>query len=113
MASGMNPAWSILMLLAVLAMIPAGAWLVRRLTGLRAGTTRSLAVLETLHIGPRERLLVIRAGTQTLLIGATGQSINLLTTLAGTDPAPWQPGAEVPENPAFADVLTEARDVAR
>ncbi len=101
-ATLLNPLWSVLMLVLVLALIPAGAWLIRRMPGLRDQRTRSISVLETLNIGPRERLLVVRAGSRTLLIGATSQSISLLSSMPDNPPVQTDAGS-------FGAALSEAR----
>lgn len=54
----------------------------RSLGGRRQG--RSLSVVETLILGPRERLLVVQVDTKKIVVGVTAQSINHLYTLPET-----------------------------
>jgi len=72
-------AWSFLMLLLVVALIPAALWLVKRVQTLQpAGAPRQLEVLAQLPVGPRERVLLVRVQERCLVLGATAQQITLL-----------------------------------
>ena len=72
-------AWSFLMLLLVVALIPAALWLVKRVQTLQpAGGARQLELLAQLPVGPRERVLLVRVQERCLVLGATAQQITLL-----------------------------------
>ncbi len=92
---------SLLAFVAVLAMIPLALWLLRRLQTPRS-TRGPLAVVAGLALGPRERIVVVRAADRHLLVGITGQSMALLAEL---DRWPAEPagGAD-----AFASALERA-----
>jgi flagellar biosynthetic protein FliO len=89
----------------VLGLFVGGAALFRRyLAGGRlwqsaAPRARRLEIVETLRIGPRQSLHLVRAGERCLLIGATEQSFTLLSDLA-------EGSADLPAPaPAFEAVL--------
>ena len=71
--------WSLLMFLAVLAMIPGSLWLMKRLQTLRPGApARQLEILDQLALGPRERVLLVRVQGRVLVLGTTAQQVTLL-----------------------------------
>lgn len=71
--------WSLLMLVVVLALIPASLWAMKRLQTLRpAGASRQLEIMDQLPLGPRERVLLVRVQGRVLVLGATAQQITLL-----------------------------------
>ena len=80
MTASMLP--SLIAFAAVLLMIPAALWLARRAQGMRQGSgSTALAVVGGITVGPRERIAVVRAAEQYLVVGITGQSMTLLATL--------------------------------
>ncbi len=81
---------SLLAFVAVLAMIPAALWLLRRVQSPRA-TQGPLAVVGGLALGPRERIVVLRAAERHLVVGITAQSMTLLAEL---ERWPAEPGAQ-------------------
>jgi flagellar protein FliO/FliZ len=85
----------------VLALIPIALAVIRRGQGIRGGRNNLLRVASALALGPRERIAVVEACGQWLVIGITPQSINVLTTLK--EP-PAQPQAQGPsgEQPSGA-----------
>ena len=65
----------------VLALIVGGGWLVRRVRrGKRLGN-ETLEVLDVLPVGPKERILLVRAGDIQLLIGSAPGCISTLHCL--------------------------------
>lgn len=102
MDSGYNIAWAVLMLIVVIAAVPASVWLMRRLPGLKPVGRSTLVVRETLSLGPRERLLVIRSGDRHLLIGATAQAVNLVCELSDYQ------GSDESSGQSFASQLQKA-----
>ena len=68
----------VLQLLIVLAVIGACAWLIRR-TPLARRTGKILQVKDSLSLGTRERLLVVRFEQRELLLGVNSQRITLLS----------------------------------
>lgn len=65
----------------VLALIVAGGWIVRRLQHVQRGTSKTLEVLDVLPVGPKERILLVRAGETQLLVGQTPGRLNTLQRL--------------------------------
>ncbi|HDS83739.1 MAG TPA: hypothetical protein ENN97_00855 [Phycisphaerales bacterium] len=65
------------------ALIGLGAWLVcRKLGGGSVGGGRTIRIGETVRLGPRKSLHLIRVGSRTLLVGATGEQVSLLADVS-------------------------------
>lgn len=80
----------VLALVAVLLLFSAIAWLVRRfglsgLGGLGSPSSGRLKITDSLSLGSRERLVIVQAGEQQLLLGITPGQINKLH-LMSSDP---------------------------
>lgn len=77
-------AWSFLMLLLVIALIPGSLWLVKRMQQIRPRgdvAPRAMEVLSQLSLGPRERLVTVRVADRVLVLGVTAHSVALVTHL--------------------------------
>jgi flagellar protein FliO/FliZ len=70
----------IMSLLMVLAVIVVSAMILKRLQGVRH-SINGLKIVTSLHLGAKEKLVVVQAGKQQLLLGVTAQQITLLETL--------------------------------
>jgi flagellar biosynthetic protein FliO len=107
---GMSLAVSITLKLAlVLALIYGCLYLFRRLpSGWLAASKKRVALLETTRLSPRQALHLVRVGDRTLLVGATDQSVTLLTEI--TLPAEAEIVAIQPQAApaAFTRALDEA-----
>ncbi len=68
----------VLQLLLVLGLIGACTWVVRR-TPLARRAGRSLAIKETLPLGARDRLVIVRFEERELLLGINSNGISLLS----------------------------------
>lgn len=66
----------------VVVMIVALAWALRRLGGLGSVGTGPLQVLGGLSVGPRERVVLLRAGEQQLLLGVAPGRVQTLHVFA-------------------------------
>ncbi|HZU88098.1 MAG TPA: flagellar biosynthetic protein FliO [Stellaceae bacterium] len=77
-------------------------WALRRLRGVAPWTARDCAVLRSLALGPRERLLVVRVGTRHLVVGVGAAAVSLLCEL--DEPLP-PPSAD---DPRFKAALSQA-----
>lgn len=108
MNDAFNPAWAILMLVLVIVSVPLSVWLIKRVPGWRINADASMKIEETLSLGPRERLVVVRIEGRRLLVGATGQAINLLTEL-GHETVDGQTVSD-PATDAFSSHLQQAQD---
>ena len=99
-------AQTVLSLLLVLAAIFALAWVLRRVQGLRPVSGHALQVQGGVQVGPKERVLWLRAGDAHLLIGvAPGQ----VRTLHVFDHPPQEiPMAASGTNPGFLEALRKA-----
>lgn len=69
-------------LLLIVGLIVAAAWGIKRFGGARFGTplenAPSLAVINSLSLGERRSLTIVRFGSRTLLLGSTSNSVTLL-----------------------------------
>jgi flagellar biosynthetic protein FliO len=69
-------------LLLIVGLIVVAAWGMKRFGGARFGTAQenapSLAILNSLSLGERRSLTIVRFGDRTLLLGSTAQSVTLL-----------------------------------
>ena len=87
-------------LAAVVALILLLGWLTRRLqhaSAMRAGgPARRLRQLESLNIGLKERVVLVRVDHQDILLGSSPQGLRTLHVLPAVDPAAESP----PQTPA-------------
>jgi flagellar protein FliO/FliZ len=65
-------------LIIVLLGVVALAWLMKRMSGIQRSASGNIRVLEGLAIGPRERIVLIQAGEEQLLIGIAPGNIHKL-----------------------------------
>ena len=70
----------LLSLVVVIAFILLFAWLAQK-SRVFGSNHAHLKVVASLPLGPKERLMVVQVGDEQLVIGVTGQQINLLQTL--------------------------------
>jgi flagellar protein FliO/FliZ len=91
-----------LSLLAIVALIVAVSWALKRLKMVGPKGRGEIAVLDELALGPRERIVLLRVGQAQLLVGVGAGGLVGLTPLA----TPIVMGA-APSAPAFAERLRE------
>jgi flagellar protein FliO/FliZ len=72
-----------LTLIFIVGLIFACGWLVRRMAGGSGFNHRHIKVLSVMPLGTREKLMLIKAADETLLIGVTAQSISTLHRFDG------------------------------
>ena len=101
---------SILWFIAVIAMIPAALWLLKRTPmggGATHGLMRSVAMLP---LSPSQRIVTVEVGQgderQWLVLGVTANSITTLHTMAPQAEAPPAAGTPVPP---FAQMLAKLK----
>lgn len=94
---------TILGLLAVVVVIIAAAWLMRRVVQLQAGTQGVLKVIANLSLGPRERVVLMQVGDRQLLLGIAPGHVNTLHVLEQVLPTTGDTGADM----RFADRLKQ------
>ncbi|MDE2249291.1 MAG: flagellar biosynthetic protein FliO [Xanthomonadaceae bacterium] len=100
----------ILSLLGIIALILAAGWLSRRVQGRGAAGGRRIHCVETFAVGSRDRLLLIQADGQRLLIGVGPGGMHTLHVYDGGDPLPAAAAAApTPAMPVFADLLARLR----
>jgi flagellar protein FliO/FliZ len=65
-----------------------GIWAMRRMRpGVGFGNARDCAILRSLALGPRERLVVVQVGTRQLVVGIGSASVSLICELDERLPA--------------------------
>jgi flagellar biosynthetic protein FliO len=113
---GATPTGSLLQtlfaLVAVLAVLAALAWFLKRYGPKAGGGTADLRIVGSLNLGGRERLLVVEVGSQWIVVGASPGRVNALATM------PKQEGmaptaalaAHGPAANSFADWLKQTID---
>ena len=78
----MTSAWVLLRFILAFAAVVAAARLLTGWVGRRyKATGRNLEVVESLGLGPRRALCLVRVGGKHLLLGVTDQSIRLIDTV--------------------------------
>ena len=99
----------ILSLIAVLVAIVVVAWILKKLQvgGL---AVNGLKVVTSLNLGSKERLVVVQVGEKQLLLGVTGQQINLLDTL--DEPIEVKTGVPIELSQTFARFSRNSADKA-
>ncbi|MGF1739654.1 flagellar biosynthetic protein FliO [Vibrio profundum] len=68
-------------LLLVIALILFLAWLLKRMKVPTLTNQKGLCVVRQLQVGQKERIMIIQAGDEQLLVGVTSQSIQLISKL--------------------------------
>ena len=100
-----------LALLVVLAAVFAAGWLSRRLRGFGPARGQQLELLAQLPLGPRERAVLLRVGSQQLLLGVAPGSVSTLHVLTTSSEqsasaiANTAGGADPAERPSFKALL--------
>jgi flagellar protein FliO/FliZ len=84
-------------LAAVLALVAALAWLLKRYSGLRGAGTGLIRVIGGAAVGQRERVVLVEVGSTWLLVGVAPGQVRALHTMAKTE------SATLPEAPQAAD----------
>ncbi len=93
----------------VIALIFAAGWMLKKI-GPRARTNSVVQVIGGASVGPREKVVVIRFGTQTLLLGVAPGHVGLLHTADASELVDAEtPAASAPKTPRFIDRLRAAR----
>jgi flagellar protein FliO/FliZ len=86
----------------VIVLLWGALWLLRRLRPGAGWAARDCAVLRSLALGPRERLLVVRVGARHLVVGVGSAAVSLLCEL--DEPLPSPP----PKDEKFAAAMRKA-----
>ena len=93
-----------LSLIAIVALILAISWVLKRLKLAGPRGRGDIAVLDQLALGPRDRIMLLRVGDAQVLVGVGAGGVVGLTPLAA--PLATPPAAK-PSTPAFAERLRE------
>jgi flagellar biosynthetic protein FliO len=95
-------------LLLIVGLIVAAAWGMKRFGGARFGTPKenapALAILNSLSLGERRSLTIVRFGDRTLLLGSTAQSVTLLAEAENDD---FVPPESITLARSVADILND------
>jgi len=82
----------------VLGLIYGAAWLLRRMKTFNGGTKQSMQVMESIAVGAKERVVLVRVKNQQVLLGISPGRVNMLLDLGKVDEAPAAE-SPVPANP--------------
>lgn len=93
---------TLLALLFVIALIVAAALLMRRFSLLPMAAGGRLRVVSGVMVGAKERVVIVEVESTWLVVGVTGENVNLLHTLPRPADAPPAPQ---PAMPVFAEKL--------
>src|SRR5487761_2467786 len=115
-AAGAGPALAagsviqvVLWLVAVLALVLAVAWLLKRFSAFHGTGSGLIRIVGGAAVGQRERIVVVEVGGTWLLVGVAPGQVRALHTMPRTDPA-VAPGAPAPAEAGFAAWLRRVRD---
>ena len=97
-----STAWSVLMLLVVLALIPLVLWTLKKVQTIAPRGARALELAGQLPLGARERVVLVRVNGRVLVLGVTPQQI---TFLAEADAADLPPADATVAKPSFGKFL--------
>jgi len=92
----------LVVLLLVLALIPAAAWLLRRAGLAQPVATTGLRVMAQLPLGPRDRIVIIEVADRRWVLGVGASGIRRLGTLPAGGEADAPPA---PAERSFADIV--------
>jgi len=110
-------------LLLVLGAVFAAAWFSRRMHGVGSARNAALEVIAQLPLGPRERAVLVRVGTQQVLLGVASGNVRALHVLSpaaavasgvvgsdGSSPNAIDAGAVAPgmQRPTFKSMLLKS-----
>lgn len=94
-----------LSLLAVIGLLLAAAWLLRRMQGVRRPQGQRITILDARPLGPpRTHIAVVRVDQTTLVVGITPQQVNLLHS----SPATEADLRDAAASPRFAAALAQS-----
>lgn len=91
-------------LLLVLLIILVLSWLVKRVQGVNLGSAKGFQSIASVHLGPKERLVLMKVSSRYLLMGVGTGTINLIHDFGEQLPA----GFDVENKPAFSELLKSA-----
>jgi flagellar protein FliO/FliZ len=95
-------------LLAVLVMMAASAWLLKRLNVAKAGGDRTIKIVGGISVGNRERVLVVEVADQWIVVGVAPGRVASLATMPRQETAP--PADTTPAAGNFAAWLKQTLD---
>jgi len=98
-------------LVAVIAVFVAALWLLKRMQPALRAASGPMRVLATLHLAPREKLLLVQVGGQQLLLASSAQGLTCLHVLAtpvDLQPPTAAPGVAAVLPASFSDWLRRA-----
>ncbi len=78
-------------LLGVVLLAAVATWLVARAARPRLANSPLLRVIAAVHVGPRERVVIVEAGEAWLVLGVAPGRVNPIHTLARDASAPPEP----------------------
>lgn len=97
----------VLGLVVVVGLIFALAWMLRKMNYVQRGVQGNMRILGGLHLGSRERLILVQVGEEQLLLGVASGRVNLVHVLK----APLELNLDDPKGKkSFSALLREVRN---
>ena len=87
----------------VVVLIFGAAWALRRFGRLQGAATDQLRLIGGIHLGQRERIVVVQAGEERLVIGVSPGCIRTLHVLPPTEPGAQEAGFAPEGQSGFLD----------
>lgn len=101
-------AQTILGLIAVVVVIIAAAWLLRRVAQLQTGAQGALKVMASMSLGSRERVVLIQVGDRQLLLGIAPGHVSALHVLEQALPVEGEAGSGIRFHDRLKQMLGQA-----
>jgi flagellar protein FliO/FliZ len=83
----------------VIALLAATLWVLKRigLSGLRAQSGKRIVIVDSVWLGNRQRVALIRVDEREILVGSSAQAITLLADLGSPEPKLGKPKEDIDE----------------
>ncbi len=93
-------------LLVVLSIFLVLAFLLKRVSGIKGFSKGHLEIIDTIHLGSKEKIMVVRVAENYVLLGVSSSGIALLDTLDGQSVCESESTGQA--TPGFAQLLSSA-----
>ena len=93
-------------LLVVLSIFLVLAFLLKRVSGIKGFSKGHLEIIDTIHLGSKEKVMVVRVAENYVLLGVSSTGITLLDTLDGQSVSRAESSDAA--TPSFAQLLSSA-----
>ncbi len=95
----------ILVLILVLGLMIGAAWLLKKFNASGIRSAQGVKVIGGVHVGNRERIIIVEVADQWIVVGVTPTNITALSTMPKQEAPPSEGGHTLPNN--FASKLKQ------